>query len=36
MTSTVTKGAMDGRGESFSEKFRNFFVSLMCDGRLLA
>ena len=35
--SAVTKGALVvGRGGSFSVRLRKCFVSLMCDGRLLA
>ena len=36
VTSAVTKTAMDGKGGSFSVKLGNCFLSLMCDGRLLA
>ena len=36
VTSTVTKRALGGRGGSFSIRLKKFFVSLMCDGRLLA
>ena len=32
----VTKRALDGRGGSFSIRLRKFFLSLMCDGTLLA
>ena len=36
VTSAVTKRALGGKGESFSMRLRKCFVSLMCDGRLLA
>ena len=36
VTSAVTKMALGGRGWGFSMKLRKCFVSLMCDGRLLA
>ena len=36
VTSAVTKRALGGRGGSFSVRLRMFFVSLMCNGRLLA
>ena len=36
VTSAVTKRALGGRCGSFSMKFRKCFVSLTCEGRLLA
>ena len=36
MTSAVTKRALGRRGGSFLMRLRKYFVSLMCDGRLLA
>ena len=36
VTSAVTKMALGGRGGSFSLRLRKCFVSLTCDGRLLA
>ena len=36
VTSAVTKRALDGRVGSFSIRLRKCFVSLMCDGGLLA
>ena len=36
VTSAVTKRALDGRGGSCSMSLRKCFISLMCDGRLLA
>ena len=36
VTSAVTKRALGGRGGSFSVSLRRCFVSLTCDGRLLA
>ena len=36
VTSAVTKRALGGRGGNFSMRLRKCFVSLMCDGRLLA
>ena len=35
-TSVVTKRALGGRGGSCSMRLRKCFLSLMCDGRLLA
>ena len=34
--SAVTKRALGGRGGSFSIRLRKCYVSLTCDGRLLA
>ena len=36
VTPAVTKRALGGRGWSFSMRLRKCFVSLMCDGKLLA
>ena len=36
VTSAVTNRALGGRGGSFSMRLRKGFVSLTCDGRLLA
>ena len=36
MVSGVTKRALSGRGGSFLIRLRKCFVSLICDGRLLA
>ena len=36
VTSAVTKRTLGGRGGSFSMRLGKCFVSLMCDGRLLA
>ena len=36
MTTAVTKMALDGRGRSFLISFGKCFMSLMCDGKLLA
>ena len=36
MISAVTKRVLSGRGRSFSVKLRKYFVSLICDGRLLS
>ena len=36
LTSAVTKRTLGGSGGSFSMWLRKYFVSLMCDGRLLA
>ena len=36
VTSAVTKRALGTRGDSFSMRLRKCFVSLTCDGRLLA
>ena len=36
VTSAVTKTALNGKSGSFSVKLGNCFLSLMCDGRLLA
>ena len=36
VTSIVTKRTLGGRGGSFSKRLTNCFVSLTCDGRLLA
>ena len=36
VTSAVTKGVLNRRGGSFSIRLRKYFVSLMCDERLLA
>ena len=36
VTSAVTKRALGERGGSFSMWLRKCFVSLICDGRLLA
>ena len=36
VTSAVTKRALAERGGAFSMRLRKCFVSLMCDGRLLA
>ena len=36
VTSAVTKRALGGKEGSFSMRLRKCFVSLTCDGRLLA
>ena len=36
MTSAGTKRALNERGGRFSKRLRKCFVSLICDGRLLA
>ena len=36
VTSAVTKRTLGARGGSCSMKLRKCFVSLMCDGKLLA
>ena len=36
VTSAVTKRTLNGRGGGFSMRLRKFFVSLTCDGRLIA
>ena len=36
VTSAVTKRALGGRVGSFSMRLGKCFVSLMCDGKLLA
>ena len=36
VTSALTKMALNGRGGSFSMRLSKCFVSLTCDGRLLA
>ena len=36
VTSAVTESVLLGSGGRFTMKFRKCFVSLMCDGRLLA
>ena len=36
VTSAVTKKTLGGRGGSFLMRLRKCFVSLTCDGRLLA
>ena len=35
-TSALTKRALGGGGAGFSMRLRKYFVSLTCDGRLLA
>ena len=36
VTSAVTNSVLVGRGGSFSRRLIKCFVSLMCDGKLLA